>query len=65
MKKPIEVPEKPIDPNRYAGHSLMKRILEAEKEQQQQEENDKIDNDECEDCCEKISSSFISHIFIL
>ena len=37
VKKPIEVPENPVDPSRYAGHSLMKRILEAEKEQQQQE----------------------------
>ena len=43
----------------------MKRILEAEKEQQEEEENDKIENEECEACCEKISSSFISHIFIL
>ena len=65
VKKPVEVPENPVDPSRYAGHSLMKRILEAEKEQQQQQQQDKKENDECEECCEKILSPFMIHIFIL
>lgn len=55
-KKPMEVTEKVVDPSRYAGHSLMKRILEAEKELEKQE----LEKKDCE--CEECSENFVPSI---